>query len=378
MIKELREAYISKSDVYIQDGGQQPVRLTHSGQASHSVLISDDGQQIAFSCGTNRWCAVNADGTGERTLVTPEQMIPFGEIYSHECLEFYNLSFVSNSHQLLFFTWIRCKGGEGHIQRNDDLWLADADTGKLRQLRDLKQGGNFLAAPNGKWIAVQTVDHIDVIDMQGQFIYRNLVTHAPIDDYYGIWWAKMFWTSDSSELIVVPTDIPPGTGSAMLSMVWRYSMDSGAGIKIELNPAPVYGAYVVSPDGNWLAYTYDPDAGVGKDETRGVYLGDLRDGTSKLLYVPSVNERTGYPEISPVYYDGWSPDSIYYLVHDMNSRIFLGSIRGEFVPLGRWSSAMWIDNRRYLLDERIIGEVGKQELFKVTESLLDAFVFLER
>lgn len=378
VIKELRVVYISKGDVYIQDGDQQPVRLTHSSQASSSVLISDDGQKIAFSCGTNRWCTVSADGTGERTLVTQEQLISFGDVYSHECLEFYNLGFAPNSHQLLFFTWIRCKGGEGHIQRNDDLWLADTDTGMLRQLRGLGQGGNFLAAPNGNWIAVQTVDHIDVIDMQGQSIYRNLVTHAPIDDYYGIWWAKMFWTSNSSELIVVPTDIPPGTGYAMLSTVWRYSLNSGAGIEIKLNPTPVYDAYAVSPDGNWLAYTYDPDAGVGENEIRGVYLGNLHDGTSQLLYVPPVNERTGYPEISPIYYDGWSPDSMYYLVHDMDSQIFLVSIRGEFVPLGRWRSVTWIDNRRYLLNESIVGEVGKQKLFKVTESLLDVFVFLER
>jgi hypothetical protein len=139
----LRGVYISGGDVYIQDGGEQPVQLTHSGQASRPVLISDDGQKIAFACGAGRWCVVNADGTGERALVTPEQLASFGEVYSRECLEYYNPGFVPGSHQLLFFTQVRCEGGEGHIQRNNDLWLADTDTSKLRQLRAPGQGGIF-------------------------------------------------------------------------------------------------------------------------------------------------------------------------------------------------------------------------------------------
>lgn len=381
-LEGLRVADEAGGNLYIQDSGKQAIRLTDGGQDSNP-LLSDDGQKIAFYRGWDELCVIRVDGSGERTLVSREMLSAYG--YDNEFIKLYDMAFLPGTHQLLFNTWIyNRKSGEGHHQRNDDLWFVDTDTGTLRQLRAPGQGGNFLAAPNGKWIAVQTVDHIDVVDAQGQIIRRNLVTNPPMDDYYGITWASMSWTPNSSELIVLSTSIPPGTGVPVVREAWRYPLDGRPVVEIKLSPPPVGDAFSISPDGNWIAYSFPLDAVNLMDwipelvswdpETPiGVYLGNLHDGTSQLLYTPPVNE-SGYRDV-PLYYNDWSPDSVHFILEDDDYRMLIGNIHGKITPLGRGTGILgWIDDSHYLFaGGTVVGEVGTLERTNV----MGAFPYYE-
>jgi len=376
----LRVVYTnSKGNLYVQDSGKSAIQLTYNG-ANRQPLFSDDGQKIIFygpgKPNFNSVYAINADGTNEQVLITREILSAFGKVYD-ELTVLVSLAFVPGTHLLLFNTyqpnnydpetvgWLPLVG--------NDLFAVNTDTGKIKQLKAPWQGGKFLAAPNGKWIAVQTLDHIDIIDVQGQIIHRNLVTYDKTEAHVII---PMSWTIDAQELIILPSDIPLMAGVPVARDIWRYRVNSGLGTQIKLTPPVTYDKYAVSPDGNWIAYSYDM-AYLNPQTTNGVYLGNLRDGSSQLLHTPQPNENTALFDV-PLYHDGWSPDSVSFIVHDGNFRLFIGNIHGEIVPIGSSRGievSGWIDNKHFLRKDGVLYELGKQELFQVM-NYLESFVFL--
>ena len=374
----LRVAYIIDGNLYMQDSGKQAVQLTRSGQ-DHAPLFSDDGQKIMFfrkgiSNKSEMW-VINADGSGEQPLVTSEKLASFGQGHD-ETTELRSPAFMPTTHHVLFTT------------NNQDLFVVNTDTGELKQLMMPGDGGFFLASPNGKYIAVQTLEHIDVIDIHGQIIRHNLVSYS-YDSYdcafYGYICAPMSWTQNSSELIVVQpiplSEMPTNRGNPLVRTVWRYPVDGRPGIEIRLDPPPMNEAFSISPDVNWIAYSlFDISL------QDGVYLGNLSDGTVQLIYKPELNEETGIREPAPVDYDGWNPDSTYFLFGDLRNRLFVGNVSGESALLGNGWALGWIDTDHYLLyDGSSIGKVSTQARMKAVETLpgIDylepiAFVFLER
>ena len=101
-------------------------------------------------------------------------------------------------------------------------------------------------------MAVQTLDHIDIIDVQGRTVQGNLVVYPKTESHIIV---PMAWTQDSRELIVLPSEIPLFVGGVTLDrQIWRYPINGGHGIEIKLNPPVVYDAYAVSPNGSWIVY----------------------------------------------------------------------------------------------------------------------------
>jgi len=371
-LEGLRVVYTDvDGNLYVQDSGKPAMQLTHDVKESienHAPLISDDGQKIIFyragESNLDLMYVINADGTGEQVLVNPELLSAFGRGYD-KFTALFSLAFVPGTHLLLFNThqqgnfdpeaagWLPIVG--------NDLFAVNTDDGEIKQLKEPWQGGNFLAAPNGKWVAVQTLDHIDIIDVQGRILRGNLVKYSKAEEHVIV---PMVWTSDSQELIVLPSDIPLFAGVPVERNIWRYPVLAGSGAEIKLTPPVVYNVYAVSPDGNWIAYFYSSDA------TPGLYLGDLRAGTSQRLFPLQLN--MGYIE-------GWSPDNEHFIFMDDNFRMYVASIHGEISPIDAPRGpelAGWIDNNRYLLETGVLGEIGKQELVRVMEHYSGTFAFL--
>jgi len=390
----LRVAYTIDNNLYVQDSGEQAIQLTRSSQ-DHRPAFSDDGQKIVFfrewETEMNQLGVVNADGTGEQVLVTSELLMSLGLGYD-EFTEPHSVEFVPGTHLLLFNTHNYSihypKNKDSHSQLNYDLLLVDTDTSEIKQLLAMGHGGFFLVSPNGKYIAVQTSAHIDVIDLQGR-IHLNLVSYS-YDDYdcvfYGYICAPMSWTQDSSELIVVQpiplSEIPTNRVNPLARTVWRYPLDGRPGVEIRLNITPGGEALSVSPDGNWIAYLL---LDIGSQD--GVYLGNLRDGTSQLIYQPELNKATGDRDPVAVGVGNWSPDSTYFFFSDLRNQLFIGNIQGEYASLGSGWALGWIDTDNYLFyDGSVVGEVGKEEKLRVIEYPTGflafesdlSFVFLER
>lgn len=378
VLKGLRVAYSIGGDLYVQDSGEQAVQLTYSGQDG-GPTFSDDGQKVAFYRGENQLWGIDVDGTGEQKLITLVRLATFGQEYN-ESTELRSLVFAPGTHQLLFNTHFYRGTRDYPPEQNNDLFLVDTDTGEMKQLLAPGQGGDFLVSPDGKRIAVQTRDHIDVIDLQGQIVRHNLVTYPVYNPPAKV---PMAWMPNSKELIVLPSQFDPSTaGIPVLRQVWRYSLDGSSGRKIPLDPSPIDDAFSISPDGNWIAYTYHPSE-LDPNAKAGVYLGNLRDGTSRLIFTPPLNERTGFPDPLPLYYE-WSPDSVSFSCY--YEEVYMGNLRGEITSLGLLGpreSLVWINKNRYLLEGgSVLVEIGKPERFRVVELPLgvnqpSTFVFLE-
>src|SRR5690242_204099 len=62
------------------------------------------------------------------------------------------------------------------------------------------------------------------------------------------------------------------------------------------------------------------------DANFGLYLGNLRDGTSELLVPLHSDDTIGYIE-------GWSSDNVHFIFSDANYRLYLGDINGEITHI---------------------------------------------
>jgi hypothetical protein len=198
--------------------------------------------------------------------------------------------------------------------------------------------------------------------VDGQLVKGNLVTYDKTEAHIVI---PMAWTQDSTELIILPSGIPLFAGGVTVERtIRRYPVDSSPSIETYLTPPPIFDFFAISPDGNWIVYVQDPNGSL--------YLGNLHDGTSRLLLSLSSQVDT---------IDGWSPDNIHFIFHDGGLRSYLGNIYGEInpidVPRSRFLSG-WIDDTRYLMDNGVLGEVSTQELFSIVDGYSGTFAFFER
>lgn len=126
-------------------------------------------------------------------------------------------------------------------------------------------------------------------------------------------------------------------------------------------PGPMGEALSVSPDGNWIAFTL-----FEQGDQDGVYLGNLRDGTSQRIYPPQSSKGIEVHDPSSLNYYGWSPDSRHFIFEDWYDTI-MGNIQGEATLVGRGGICGWIDKNHYLDGCGVLAEVGKQERVRVIE-----------
>ena len=369
----LRVAYIIDGNLYVQDSGKQAIQLTHTGLDS-KPKFTDDGQKIIFERASEspkrQIYNINADGSGERVLVTSDLLLTLDSEYD-EITESTSPVIVPGTHQMLFSTQQlnSLKLRDTPSTPNGDLLLADMDTGTIKRLLSIGQGGDFLVSPDGKMVAVQAPDKIEVITTQGQSVYQTPFTY-PEEGIYGIA-IPIAWTQGSRELFVVPpipvSEIPGNRGFPLLRTIWRYSLDESSGVEIRLDPPPVgYQGFRISPDGNWIIYSYQLGypASVSWDPGKpvGTYLGNLHDGTSKLLYTPE----TGIGGV-PYFVFDWLPDSTRFILEDNGMQLYIGNFQGELSLLYRGGYFNWIDNQRYFFGGDSLGEIGKEEKYKVME-----------
>lgn len=367
----LRVAYTIGGYLYVQDSGKEEIQLTNSGQ-DLAPVFSDDGQKIVFFRvqlpRKTEVYVINADGTGEKALVTSQLLATLGLGYD-EFTQVRYLAFAPGSHRLLFNThYFSPNNPNAWPVPNHDLLIADADTSEIRQLAAPQQmdnslfltgqEGKFLVSPDGNLVAIQGPDHIEVINLNGQAVQPNLVTYLADEAHSYI---PMYWTRDSRELIILPSEIPLLAGGVpIVRAVWRYSVDDGRGTEIPLIPPPLYDEYAISPDGNWIVYSYNPRS-MASDLVApvGVYLGNLHDGTSQLVDIIKL-------QIVMSSAFNWNPNSSHFIFSD-NVNSYLGDILGQVTTVGRGTLPIWIDDNHFLYGDSILAELGKEDRVKVID-----------
>jgi hypothetical protein len=395
-IPGLRLAYIVDGNLYVQDSGGKPLQLTHTGLDSGPVL-SDDGQKLVFlrakhsddkKKGIPRdLYSINADGSGERFWINAGQMMALSPKYD-QFSEVYSWEFVPGTHSLLFTTIEtspNCVNGfcdEAAINR--DLYWVDLDSGQLRPIADPKQVKRFASSPNGQQLAVQRIKdgwpsgQIDIIGLNGKIIHEDIFGSMFPDtsSQYGQDYVAIRWAADGSRLIAVPGDELdlPGTGR----VIWQYSMANGSVVETHFDPPPVSRMFAISPDGNWVAYTYYDT--VSDDEARfGMYLGNFHNGKTRLI---DKERLYGFPDD---YAHPWSPDSQYFVFATPldYTQDHIGDLQGQIFSPGCRKILAWVDAKHYLCGRILMGEFGKKNLDWVVQipndfPYIDEFTFVFR
>jgi len=345
-------AYVINGNLYFQGGSNPPVQLTHS-RDDWQPLFTNDAEKIVFFRGRtpHELYSINTDGSQEQELITNSMLIALDLGYD-ETTGVQSLSFLPNTHLLLFNTGkvdLYHPQETGPSISNEDLFLVDMDTNKINVLLPPGKEEGFRVSPDGNLVAIQTKGHIDVIEINGKMIYRNLVTYTPTHPYDLK--PNFFWGSDSAELIVAlpAREIYDLSGPEAYS-IWRYSINGSAKAQLSFNPPPL-DSCCASPDGNWFLYNYGYYPGKTSDKiTSGLYLGNLRDGSTQL-----------YVQYSQLF--SWNPDSIHFIFGD-GQEIFLGAVseQAKFIVKGRFMG--WLDDNLFLYysfdnDTLFVGDIRK-------------------
>ncbi len=322
-------AYVIDGNLYFQDGSKPPLQLTHSGQDWQLISFSDDGEKIFFTRGkdSRNLYSINTDGTQEEALITSALFDTFGSEYDKSDLNC-NLASIPHTHQLLFSI---CSYQPGiPVTFHSNLFFVDADTRQVKKLFPSEQGGAFYISPDGNKLAIDRNGYIDVLDIDGKMIYHKLATYrlsepTPLD-------AHLYWTSDSKQLIVViPINTYYEVGATRNYTIWRYSLDTGQGVQISLEPSVLGGNPAsVSPDGNRIIYS----------DEKGIFkIGDLTTGRAQ-VYIPNPDTYS---------FQDWSSDNTHFMYEStVGVGLYMGSLDGPPVLIGKGDFIGWLDANQYL------------------------------
>ena len=324
---ELRIAYVIDGNLYFQVGSKPAVQLTNSGEDWHISFFSEDGEKIFFLRGITSYnlYSINVDGSQEKVLVTNDILRTLGEEYDEESM-ICHINLVPNTHILLFQTCFYPElNNHNLLDGNNELLAVDGDTGDIKIILPPGRVRDYHISPDGQLLAIHAKGHVDLFDINGEVIRRNLITYTSSEPIYIP--PDVHWMQDSNGLIVV---LPLQTffdtsGGAPNYTIWRYALDGSPGAQVHLDPMP-RDLVKVSPDGNWVIF---------HDERGALYIGDLRNGSSQ-----SYEPRPGFSLYE------WSPDSRYFIYGGVD--LYRVSTNASPVFIDKGDFIGWLDANRFL------------------------------
>jgi hypothetical protein len=343
----LTVAYTDNGNVWLVEGTNPPLQLTSGGTAER-VVISGDGQKVAFTTWdqptqTTELRVVNSDGSGEMVLLSQGDQDalppPLGGALHHTV---HRMRFMPCTQDLLFNTRSVYEGPG--LDTKNNLLSIDVNTGILTTILAPGNAGiDFFISPDRTRFALSFPERIGFADIDGSNLLPSAHTFTPVITYSEFMWnPPVQWASDSSAVaLAMPSEDPfmPGT----YGDIWHIPADGSAVTHLANIIADFYQIQykeiTISPDLSMLAYLRDS----ATPNVEEIYFANI-DGSGETLYDTA--------DLQP---QGWSPDSINYayIVTTMGGReLRIG--RPGYGPFNAATSsntirdANWVDNTRLL------------------------------
>jgi hypothetical protein len=119
--------------------------------------------------------------------------------------------------------------------------------------------------------------------------------------------------------------------------IWRYAIDGSVKSQVTLDPPVIDDDYSISPNGDWILYNYYYYPGkTDQSITSGLYLGNLREGVSK-LYSPGVSASI------------WGPDSLHFTYEGGERGLYVGMPNGQPIYIDSDGRSLgWTDTDHFL------------------------------
>lgn len=321
--------YASGGNIYLWQGGAAR-QLTFSGRDDRP-RISQDGQVLAFER-DGELLAVNADGSGERVLVSRAYLETFRtpDLLAINVSQF---AFVPGTRDL-FFDLVG--ETEAYPALYYDIHKVNADAPAPAQLNKPGEGGRWTFSPDGQWVAIAAPQQINLMRVDGSE-FRQALSY-PMVSTYSEWFylPEVVWLETSAgfyTVIPAPAILENPTEPARFYYV---PLGGGPARLAEFVTAPV-----------WEGFPY-----IAPNGAQVLYLRRVGDNAELHVIDASTADRLviSAPTLGLL---GWNPNSrefVYYT--DLPATARLSSPEAVTAPLGdgsvRFGDLRWLNDDDYL------------------------------
>jgi hypothetical protein len=352
-------AFVKDGNIQVWDEATQQTRTIVNTGDVFSVTVSDDGQRIAFTRGS--WVgdvfdgyeqfalwAMNRDGGNPRELISAQDLRQRISPSERESSNLFQLSWVPQSHQLIFSGTKYIVQGEGLSHAvPQGVYLVDTDDGSVTVLAEAAEHLRFLPSPDGKQIALMSPSDVGFINTDGSNKRQNILTYAEVG-LTGPLFPMGAWTQDSTAFVVTGS-FERDPGHEVNFTIWRIPSDGSSPEALaaitESNPNSVN----FSPDGKSISFVQATDQ--QPSEIAGWFIKSLIPEAGPLA-LPYYGKKAFFANLH------WSPASNAFAIKDQDLLQLCPNatndtqVCGEPIQLGSGiiTALQWVDPTRFLFE----------------------------
>ena len=351
-------AFVKDGNIQVWDEATQETRTIVNTGDVFSLTTSDDGQLIAFTRGS--WVggldgyeqfalwAMNRDGGNPRELISAQDLRQRINPSERDSSNFYQLSWVPQSHQLIF-------SGTKYIVQAEGLshaipqgaYLVDMDKGSVNMLAEAAENLLFLPSPDGKQIALVSPTDMGFINTDGSNKHQDVLTYAEAG-LTGPLFPRGVWTQDSRAFVMTGSFERDLTDNVNFT-IWRIPVDGSSPEALTAITGSDPNSVTFSPDGKSASFLQVTDQ--QPSEIAGWFIKSLIPEAGPLA-LPYYGKETSYANLH------WSPAGDAFVIKDQDLLQLCpnatqdSQVCGEPIHLGSGiiTALQWVDTSRFLFE----------------------------
>ena len=341
-----------------EEATQQTRTIVNTGDV-FSVKVSDDGQMVAFTRGS--WVgdvldgyeqfalwAMNRDGGNPRELISAEVLRQQINPSERDSSNFYQLSWIPQSHQLIFSStkYIAQAEGLSHAIPHG-AYLVDTDKGSVAVLAEAAENPRFLPSPDGKQIALMSPSGMGFINADGSNKRQDVMTYAEVGLGYPLF-PRGVWTQDSRAFVMTGS-FESDPQLDINFTIWRIPVDGSSPEALATITGSDSNSVNFSPDGKSASFLQTTDQ--QPPEIAGWFIKPLLPEAGPLA-IPYYGKEAYLANLH------WSPAGDAYAIKDQYlvqlcpNATQDSQVCGEPIDLGSGiiTTLQWVDDSRFIFE----------------------------
>jgi WD40 repeat protein len=352
-------AFVKDGNIQVWDEATQQTRTIVNTGDVLSLTASDDGEMIVFTRGS--WVgdeldgyeqfalwAMNRDGGNSRELISAQDLRQRINPSERESSNFYQLSWVPQSHQLIFSGTKYIVQGEGLSHAiPHGAYLVDTDKGSITVLAEAAENLRFLPSPDGKQIALMSPSGVGFVNADGSNKRQDVLTYAEVG-LTGPLFPMGVWTQDSHAFVMTGSfERDPRLNVGFT--IWRIPVDDSSPEALATVTGSDPTSVTFSPDGRSASFLQTTDQ--QPPEIAGWFITPLIPEAGPLA-LPYYGKKSSYANLH------WSPANDAFAIQDQDLLQLCpnatqdSQVCGEPIHLGSGiiTALEWVDTSRFLFE----------------------------
>jgi hypothetical protein len=289
---------------------------------------------------------MDSDGGNVRELISAQDLRQRINPNERESSNFYQLSWVPRSHQLVF-------SGTKYIVQAEGLshavpqgaYLLDTDTGSVSVLVEADENLRFAPSPDGKQVALMSPSAMGFINTDGSNRRTNLLTYAEVGLTNPVF-PRGVWTQDSRAFVMTGS-LERDPSFDVDFTIWRVPADASSPEALAAVTGSDPNSVAFSPDGKSFSFLQTTDQ--QPSEIAGYFIKPLTPEAGALA-LPYYGKQGSFDNLH------WSPAGHAFVIKDQDLlQLCPGAdqdaqVCGEPLHLGSGiiTALQWVDAARFL------------------------------